>query len=102
MPKCPYCKDELVLKLDIKPVEIDDDFRALVVETDEDFINLAGKLLGKLGGLATFGKGYTLKWKRKMLDLLGAIPMLYQTCKKCDTVINTEILLDLLSAGSSR
>ena len=102
MPKCPYCKAELELKLDIKPVEINDEFRQKVVETDEDFINLTGKLLGKLGGLATFGKGYTLKWKRKMLDALGAIPMLYQTCKKCDTVINTEVLMDLLSTGSSR
>lgn len=96
MPKCPYCKAELELKLDIVPVEIDDEFRRLVIETDEDFIQLAKKMLGSLGGLATWGTGYHLKWKSKILNSLGALPMLYQTCKKCDTVINTEILVGLL------
>ncbi len=120
MPKCPYCKAELELKLDIKPVSINDNFRKDLVDTNADIANLNIQIQKEL--LETFpGPGFLKGMQRRMLDSnwtkrmldwsirrmeiflskWAALPVLYQTCKNCDTVINTEIMMDLIQADNS-
>ena len=116
MPKCPYCKDELELKLKIKPVTIDEEFRNSLIDTNTDIMDLQFEIQKELidyqPGLGIF-KGlskrmYNSKFVQKYIDLAikrievlfdrwAAVPFMYQICKKCDTVINTEMMMDLIA-----
>ena len=115
MPKCPYCKAELELKLEIKPVNIDDEFRNSLIDTNTDILNLNFELQKELidimpvPGLVKGMQKRMHNSKRmqklidfgiKRLDIIfekwAALPVMYQTCKSCDTVINTEMMMDLI------
>jgi hypothetical protein len=40
LSKCPYCKEELELKIEIKPTPIDDKFRNDILNAYEGFIEI--------------------------------------------------------------
>ena len=102
MPKCPYCKAELKLNLSIEPSEIGEEFKKEILAAMKDYIDVRAEMAPFGGGLMKSMSKMSLKWVNKYFDKVGALPMLYQTCANCDTVINTEIIANVSAAfGSS-
>jgi len=101
LPKCPYCKEELELKLEINPTPIDDKFRDDLLKTYENFIEIQAEVApfgGKMfKGMAKFG----LKFVERYLDKIGAIPLVLHSCSKCDSVISSQSIANLMSSGGS-
>ena len=101
LPKCPYCKEELELKLDIKPAPIDDKFRSDILNTYESFIDIQAEIVPFGGKMIKRMAKYTLKFVDRYLDKIGALPVILHSCSKCDSVISSQSVVDLMSSGSS-
>ena len=101
LPKCPSCKEELELKLEIKPGPIDDKFRSDLMKTYEDFVEIQAEVAPFGGKMIKRMAQYSLKFVKRYLDQIGAIPLIFHSCSKCDSVISSQSVLDLMSSGSS-
>lgn len=102
MPKCPYCKAELELNLTLNPVPIDDAFRDAAMGAIEQFLEYRASAAPFGGGMIKKMAKLGLKWVRKYFDQVGALPIIYQSCKNCDAVINTDIFINVgTSMGES-
>jgi hypothetical protein len=101
LPICPYCKEELELKLEINPTPINDKFKSDLVKAYESFIDIQAEVVPFGGKMLKKMAKYSLKFVNRYLDLLGAIPLVLQSCSKCDSVITSESLFDLMSSQSS-
>jgi len=101
LPKCPYCKEELNIKLEISPGPINDKFRDDLMKTYEDFIEIRAEV-APFGGKMMKGMAkFALKFVEQYLDKIGAIPLLIHSCSKCDSVISSQSVVDLMSSGGS-
>jgi hypothetical protein len=101
MPKCPYCKEELELRLEISPTPIDDKFKDDLMKTYENFIDIQAEVVPIGGKMIKRMAKYTLKFVDRYLDKIGALPVVLHSCSKCDSVITSESLVNLMSSGSS-
>ena len=101
MPKCPYCKEELELKLEISPTPINEKFKSDLLKTYENFIEIQAEVAPFGGKMLKRMAKYSLKFVNRYLDLIGAIPLILHSCSKCDSVITSESLIDLMSSQSS-
>ncbi len=101
MPKCPYCKQELELKLDIFPTPITDKFKSDILETYENFIEIQAEVMPFGGKMIKSMAKITLKFVDKYLDKVGALPVIIHSCSSCDSVISSESMVDLMSSGKS-
>jgi hypothetical protein len=101
LPKCPYCKEELELKLDIKPTPIDDKFKSDLLKSYESFIEIQAEVVPFGGKMLKRMAKYSLKFADRYLDLVGAIPLILHSCSKCDSVVTSESLVNLISSQSS-
>ncbi|MHA1822697.1 MAG: hypothetical protein ACTSXM_02375 [Promethearchaeota archaeon] len=101
MSKCPYCKEELELKLEINPTPINDKFKSDLIKTYESFIEIQADVVPFGGKMIKRMAQYTLKFVDRYLDRIGAIPIVVHSCSKCDSVIASESLVDLMSSGNS-
>jgi hypothetical protein len=101
VPKCPYCKEELELTLEVKPTPINDQFKADLLKTYESFIEIQAEVVPFGGKMLKRMAKYSLKFVNRYLELLGAIPLVMQSCSKCDSVITAESLFDLMSSQGS-
>ena len=101
MPKCPYCKEELELKLEISPTPINDKFRNDLLNSYESFIEIQAEVVPFGGKMIKRMAKYTLKFVDRYLDRIGAIPLIVHSCSKCDSVITSESLMDLMASQSS-
>ncbi|MBD3195945.1 MAG: hypothetical protein GF317_12865 [Candidatus Lokiarchaeota archaeon] len=97
MPKCPYCKKELELYLEIKPTEITDKYKRDALQAYESFIEIQSEAAPFGGGMMKKFAKYSLKWVARYFEKIGAVPVVFQSCKNCDSVIDTEIVLSLTS-----
>jgi hypothetical protein len=101
MPTCPYCKEELNFKLEINPTSIDDKFKNDLLKAYESFIEIQAEVVPFGGKMIKRMANYSLKFVKRYLDQIGAIPVVLHSCVKCDSVITSESLLDLMSSRSS-
>jgi len=101
LPKCPYCKEELELKLEINPTPIDDKFKSDLLKAYESFIDIQAEVVPFGGKMLKRMAKYSLKFVNRYLDHLGALPLVLQSCSKCDSVISSESLFDLMSSQGS-
>ena len=101
MPKCPYCNEELNLKLEIKPTPIDDKFKDDLMRTYESFIEIQAEVVPFGGSMLKSMAKFSLKFVDRYLDKIGAIPLVFHSCSNCDSVITTESLVNLMSSPSS-
>ena len=101
LPKCPYCKEELDVKLEISPGPIDDKFKSDLLKAYENFIEIQAEVAPFGGKMIKRMSQYSLKFINRYLDHLGAIPLVLQSCSKCDSVISSESLFDLMSSQGS-
>jgi len=100
LPKCAYCKNELELKLEINPTPINDKFKSDLLKTYESFIEIQAEVVPFGGKMLKKMAKYSLKFVDRYLDRVGAIPLIFHSCSKCDSVITSESLIDLMSSGS--
>ena len=100
MPKCPYCKEELELKLEIHPTPINDQFKNDLLTSYESFIEIQAEVVPFGGKMLKKMAKYSLKFVDRYLDRVGAIPIIIHSCSKCDSVITSESLIDLMSSQS--
>lgn len=101
MPKCPYCKEELELKIEINPTPINDKFKSDLLKTYENFIDIQAEVVPFGGKMLKRMAKYSLKFVDRYLDRIGAMPLILHSCSKCDSVITSESLIDLMSSQSS-
>jgi len=101
LPKCPYCKEELEIKLEINPGPIDDKFKSDLIKAYENFIEIQAEVVPFGGKMIKRMAKYSLKFVDRYLDLIGAIPLLFHSCSKCDSVISSQTIVDLMSSGGS-
>ena len=101
MPKCPYCKEELELKLEINPTPINDKFKSDIIKTYENFIEIQAEVVPFGGKMLKRMAKYSLKFVARYLDKLGAMPLILHSCSKCDSVITSESSINLMSSQSS-
>jgi hypothetical protein len=102
LPKCPYCKEEIELKVEIKPAPINDKFKSDLIQTFQSFIDIQAEVVPFGGKMIKRMANYSLKFVDRYLDLVGAIPLILHSCSKCDSVITAEPLVDLMSPQGSR
>ena len=101
MPKCPYCNEELKLKLEIKPTPIDDKFKDDLMKSYESFIEIQAEVVPFGGKMLKSMAKFSLKFVDRYLDKIGAIPLVFHACSNCDSIITSESLFDLMSSGGS-
>jgi hypothetical protein len=101
MPKCPYCKAELELKLEINPTPINDTFKDDLMKTYENFIEIQAEVVPFGGKMIKSMAKYGLKFVERYLDRIGALPLIIHSCSNCDSVIASESLVDLMSSRTS-
>ncbi|MFX1388754.1 MAG: hypothetical protein ACFE9Z_01670 [Promethearchaeota archaeon] len=101
MPKCPYCKEDLKLNLEIIPTSIDDKFKDDLLKTYENFIDIQAEVVPFGGKMIKRMAKYSLKFVDRYLELIGALPLVFHSCSKCDSVITTVALFDLMSSQGS-
>ena len=101
MPKCPYCKEELELKLEIKPTPINEKFKSDLLKTYESFIEIQAEVVPFGGKMLKSMAKYGLKFVDRYLDRIGAMPLIFHSCSKCDSVITSESSIDLMPSRSS-
>jgi len=101
LPKCPYCKEELEIKLEVNPAPIDDKFRNDLLTTYENFIEIQAEVAPFGGKMIKRMAQYSLKFVKRYLDNVGAVPLIFHSCSKCDSVISSQSVVDLMSSGSS-
>ena len=102
MPKCPYCKAELELNLTMKQAPIDDVFRDAAMDAMEQFLEYRAAAAPFGGGMMKKMGKFGLKWVRKYFDKVGMLPIVLQSCKNCDVVINTNTFISVGSSGSGQ
>jgi hypothetical protein len=102
LPKCPYCKEEIELKVEIKPAPINDKFKSDLIQTFQSFIDIQAEVVPFGGKMIKRMANYSLKFVDRYLDLVGAIPLILHSCSKCDSVITAEPLVDLMAPQGSR
>ena len=100
MPKCPYCKEELELKIEINPTPINDKFKSDLLKTYENFIEIQAEVVPFGGKMLKRMAKYSFKFVDRYLNRVGAIPLIFHSCSKCDSVISSESLIDLMSSRS--
>ena len=101
MPKCPYCKEELELKLEIIPTPINDKFKSDLLKTYESFIDIQAEVVPFGGKMLKRMAKYSLKFVNQYLDLIGAMPLMFHSCSRCDSVITSESLINLMFSRNS-
>jgi hypothetical protein len=101
LPKCPYCKNEIEFKVEIKPAPINDKFKNDLIQTYQSFIEIQAEVVPFGGKMIKRMANYSLKFVERYLDLIGAIPLIVQSCSNCDSVITAEPLVDLMSSKGS-
>lgn len=101
MPKCPYCKEELELKLEINPTPINDKFKSDLLKAYESFIEIQAEVVPFGGKMLKRMANYSLKFVDRYLNRIGSIPLILHSCSNCDSVITSESLIDLMSSRSS-
>ena len=101
MPKCPYCKEDLEIKLEINPGPIDDKFKDELLKTYENFIEIQAEVVPFGGKMMKRMAQYSLKFVKRYLDKIGAVPLIFHSCSKCDSVISSQTIVDLMSSGGS-
>ena len=101
MPKCPYCKEELELTLEIFPAPINDKFRNDFLKVYEDFIDIQAEIVPFGGKMLKRMAKISIKFISRYLDQIGAIPLIAHSCAKCESVITTESMIDLMSSNRS-
>jgi hypothetical protein len=101
LSKCPYCKEELEMKLEIKPTPINDKFKDDIVKSYMSFIDIQAEVMPFGGSMMKKMAKYSLKFVDQYLDKIGAIPLVVHSCSKCDSVITSQVLFDLMSAKGS-
>jgi len=102
LPKCPYCKEELEIKLEIFPAPIDDKFRSDILKVYMDFVDIQAEVVPFGGKMMKRMAKFTIKFISRYLEQIGALPLIAHSCAKCDSVITTESINDLMSSGSTR
>ena len=100
MPKCPYCNEEISLKLEIKPTPISDKFKDDIMKSYESFIEIQAEVVPFGGSMLKSMAKFSLKFVDRYLDKIGAIPVVFHSCSNCDSVITSESLFDLMSSPS--
>ena len=102
MSKCPYCKEEIEIKLELSPTPIDDKFKA-------DILKAVGSFMEIKAEFAPFGKDrikkivkLRLNYLKIYFDQIGAVPQVFHSCSKCDSLITSESLLDFMSLHKSK
>lgn len=93
--KCPYCNEELELEITLKPVPVDEEFKKQSISAMEGLIQIQADLAPVMGGMVRNMAKMQLKWISRYIENIGAMPVIFQTCKKCDAVINTELFLNI-------
>ena len=101
MPKCPYCKQELELKLEIFPTPINDKFKSDILETYENFVEIQAEVVPFGGKMIKRMAKISLKFVGRYLDKVGALPLILHSCTNCDSVISSESMVDLMSSPNS-
>jgi hypothetical protein len=101
LPKCPYCKEELEMKLEITPGPIDDKFKSDLLKTYENFIEIQAEVVPFGGKMIKRMASFSLKFIKRYLDKIGALPLILHSCSKCDSVISSQSIVDLMSSGGS-
>lgn len=101
MPKCPYCNEELELKLELKPTPINDKFKDDVIKSYKSFIDIQAEVIPFGGKMLKRMAKYTLKFVKRYIERIGAVPIVLHSCSKCDSVITSESLIDLMSSQVS-
>ncbi|MFX0074828.1 MAG: hypothetical protein ACFE96_05265 [Candidatus Hermodarchaeota archaeon] len=101
MPKCPYCHEPLEPKVELIPAPIDEKFKDDLMKTYESFIDIQAEVVPFGGKMIKSMAKYSLKFVDRYLDLIGAIPLVVHSCNKCDSVISSESLVDLMTSGRS-
>ena len=89
------------MKLEITPGPIDDKFKSDLIKTYENFIEIQAEVVPFGGKMIKRMAQYSLKFVDRYLDKIGAIPLVLQSCSKCDSVISSQSVVDLMSSGSS-
>jgi hypothetical protein len=100
LPKCPYCNELLKLKLEIRPTPIDDNFKDELMRSYQGFIDIQAEVVPFGGKMLKEMARFSLKFVNRYLDKVGAIPIIYQSCANCDSVICSEVLFDLLASNA--
>jgi len=101
LPKCPYCKEELELTLEIKPTPINEKFKSDLLKTYESFIEIQAEVIPFGGKMLKSMAKYGLKFVDRYLNRIGAMPLIFHSCSKCDSVITSESSIDLMPSRSS-
>jgi len=101
LPKCPYCNEELELKLELKPTPINDKFKDDVIKSYKSFIDIQAEVIPFGGKMLKRMAKYTLKFVKRYIERIGAVPIVLHSCSKCDSVITSESLIDLMSSQVS-
>ncbi len=101
MPKCPYCKEEFELKIELNPTPLNDKFKDDLMKAYESFIEIQAEVMPFGGKMLKSMAKYSLKFVDRYLDRVGAIPVVLHSCSKCDSVITSESLFDLVSSKGS-
>ncbi|MFW9972482.1 MAG: hypothetical protein ACFFDF_20015 [Candidatus Odinarchaeota archaeon] len=101
MPKCPYCKEKLELKLEISPTPINDKFKNDLLNAFESFIEIQAEVVPFGGKMIKSMAKFSLKFVDRYLDRIGAIPLVLHSCSNCDSVITSESLFDLMTSKGS-
>ena len=101
MSKCPYCKEELEMKLEIKPTPINEKFKDDLMKSYMSFIDIQAEVMPFGGSMMKKMAKYSLKFVDEYLDKIGAIPLVVHSCAKCDSVITSQVLFDLMSSRGS-
>ncbi|MFW9825621.1 MAG: hypothetical protein ACFFE4_21945, partial [Candidatus Thorarchaeota archaeon] len=85
----------------IKPTPIDDKFKSDLLKSYESFIEIQAEVIPFGGKMLKRMAKYSLKFAERYLDLVGAIPLILHSCSKCDSVVTSESLVNLLSPQNS-
>lgn len=85
----------------MKPAAIDEDFRTAAMNAMEEFLEYRAAVAPFGGGMMKKMGKFGLKWVKKYLDQIAALPIVLQTCANCDAVINTGTFIDVGSSSAT-
>ncbi|MBN1216489.1 MAG: hypothetical protein JXA99_13745 [Candidatus Lokiarchaeota archaeon] len=91
MPLCPYCNNELDVKLSLKPVEFDQEFKEKVLQAIGTFLEIQAECMPFGKSFAKMGSKMVLKFANRYFDKIGAFPVTLLSCKNCDNVITADV-----------
>jgi len=102
MTKCPYCKEELKLKLEISPTPVDEKFKDDILIAFKSFIDIQADIAPFGGNMIKQMAKMSLKFVDRYFDKIGAIPIVFHSCINCDSLINSESLFDYMNLSRSK